>query len=279
MVAHLQRDKHGVAHVECASHVGRRHRDDKRLAVASRSKEAGFLPPGANAGGGAHQRVHVSGCGESQPRTTGTAVPRSPGGQSSSQAPRRACQERRRLHARGDQIRRGARNASQLGVPEAPAPDADAAARTRARVDTGSTACTPRASGDRDTRQHRGSKPAAAPGAATTVRSALPAAKPGARADAMRAGTVANTPVDMRVLLSITHGRRRLARRRRAAAVANVAPPAGGAACAADAQPGRRGSLVGRADRASRAAASARSLSFCVSRQLLRRRCDVTSLR
>jgi hypothetical protein len=44
----------------------------------------------------------------------------------------------------------------------------------------------------------------------------------GVRADARRAGTAAQAAVDMRVLLSITLGRRRLARPRKAAAVADV---------------------------------------------------------
>lgn len=227
--AHLQRDKHGVAHVERARHVRRRHGDDKRLAVAGRAEEASLLPPGAFAGGGGCVRGAASSAGEAllRRRTTGTAVPPWPGGRSSWPAPRRACPERRRLRARGGQIRGGGRGASHPGVPEAPAPDADAAARTRARVGTGSAARTQRPRGGRDTRQHQGGKPAAAPGAAATVRSALPAMQLGVRADAKRAGTAAQAAVDKRVLLSITPGRRRHAKLRTAAAVAVVAgePP------------------------------------------------------
>ena len=55
--AHLQRDKHSVAHVQRASHVGRRHGDDERLAITTGAEKAGFLPPGSaavNSGASGH---------------------------------------------------------------------------------------------------------------------------------------------------------------------------------------------------------------------------------
>jgi len=109
-------------------------------------------------------------------------------------------------------------------VPDVSPPDAEAAARTRVRAGTGTAVRKPRPNAGRDTRRHQGSRPAEAPGAtAVTVRSALPATQLGARAGARRNGAAAHTRADMRVLVSIEHGRKRLARPRNAAAVADVA--------------------------------------------------------
>ena len=103
----------------------------------------------------------------------------------------------------------------------------NAAARTRGRTCSGAAARAARPGGSRDTRQHQGSKAAAAAGAAATVRSALRAAQLGARAGASCAGSAANTLADIRVPLSVKPDRQPPAlRARSAAAVVAVAPPA-----------------------------------------------------
>ena len=159
------------------------------------------------------------------PRTSGRAAPPSRGGRSSLQAPRRACPERQRLRVRSgrsDQIKWAA--VRQRGAPEAPAPVANAAARLRGRTYSGAATRTARPGGSRDTRQHQGSKPAAAAGAAGAARSALRVAQLGARAGASCAGKASKTLADMREPLSVKPDRQQLARARSAAAVAAVAP-------------------------------------------------------